>query len=207
MMHNQSLMLTQLMSAKICHDLAASVGAMGLGIEMLCESPSIDRNIQDLLESSNQGAKAKLKIFRALVSSSDHELFFPEVKQMISDLCAGEKKTHVTWSSNLCNSLGGVEAKILLGLALLSVEGLPRGGQLTIITNPLDTGYQLNGHGSIASVREDSLEFLVRGGSLSTVTSRTVLPYYIRTMAEELNVKVHYSSGGTDQFSLGASRT
>ncbi len=206
-MNNQSLVLAQLMSAKICHDLAASVGAMGLGIEMLCESSSIDRNIQDLLESSNQGAKAKLKIFRALISSPDHELFFPEVKQMITDLCSGEKKTNVTWSSNLCNSLSGVEAKILLGLALLSFEGLPRGGQLTIITNPLDTGYQINGHGSIASVREDSLEFLVRGGGLNAATSRTIFPYYIRTMAEDANIKVFYTSGGAGEFSLGASRT
>jgi histidine phosphotransferase ChpT len=192
--------LAALLCSRLCHDMLSPVGALNNGIELLVDEkdPEMRERCLELLEQSARTSADKLKFFRlAFGAAGGYGDAVPaeEPRSLVQALAKGNGRVALNWTV-AAESLAKPAVKVLLNLAAIGLDALPRGGTL-------DVG---------AEVREGATEIVIRAagpkiafdegigealdGSLpeDLLTTRTAPAYMIRVLAEEL--------GGGLQFAL-----
>lgn len=179
------LQLMYLMCSKFCHDLAAPIGAISIGLEMLDEDPSPD-SPQSLLLHSVQSAMNKLELIRCLSGYATHanRPTLSETRAVL-DKCIDPEKTKINWLADISESINGTPARLYVALIMLSADALPRGGEIT-----LNKDYTLTVTGSMVKY-PDSVISAIRGDiDIKSIDSRSVIGYFIRTLAQQLDTQV-----------------
>ncbi|MCX7337881.1 MAG: histidine phosphotransferase family protein [Alphaproteobacteria bacterium] len=199
---SDTVTLANLMISKLCHDIAAPMGAMGLGLEMLFDNTQkqkFDQETKDLIMGSLDSFKTRLRIFRALFSTEFDGPSFNIVKDILVSLGPAHKLQINTQSIP-----SGAPCKILLGLTYMSTEALVRGGTITIdYLDGSDSDIQIMAEGSIAWLRPEYVETLGDNPhSSDDQTPRTILPYYLRLLASDINKKIVYTPVNPNKFYL-----
>lgn len=123
--------LAELLCARLCHDLASPVGAVVAGAELLGDEEDgagADAEALALLGGSAATAAARLKFFRAAFGPAAAAL----EESALRDLVAGMLGGGVTLSWRAEGRLDADRSRLLLNLALLGRDALPRGGSLTV---------------------------------------------------------------------------
>jgi histidine phosphotransferase ChpT len=192
--------LAALLCSRLCHDMLSPVGALNNGIELLVDEkdPEMRDRCLELLEQSARTSADKLKFFRlAFGAAGGYGDAVPaeEPRSLVQALAKGNGRVALNWTV-AAESLAKPAVKVLLNLAAIGLDALPRGGTL-------DVG---------AEVREGATEIVIRAagpkiafdegvgealdGSLpeDLLTTRTAPAHMIRLLAEEL--------GGGLQFAL-----
>ncbi|MEM6538931.1 MAG: histidine phosphotransferase family protein [Pseudomonadota bacterium] len=130
------LMLTSLMSSKLCHDLVNPIGALASGLDVLEDSDD-DKEMQEealaLLKSSADKATALLKFARVAYGLSgglDTEVGYDEVRSLLDGLYAHTKAT-LDWQVQGA-SAPKTHAKALMIMVQTAAESVPRGGVVTV---------------------------------------------------------------------------
>jgi hypothetical protein len=125
---NPDLKISYLMTAKICHDLAAPLGSLGMGIESL----PLDDLTKTLFHSYFL-SNFKLRFYRLFMTPNEEG---PSVFEFIPLLNEYAKNQNITinWSKNISESeeIKGDVARLLMGMVYLLMEPLVRGGDCTI---------------------------------------------------------------------------
>ena len=185
--------LMHLMTAKLCHDIATPLGALGLGLEMALGNERIDKDTADLLLTSSETAKLRLKLYRALLSASNNSPIFPDVKQIIMDLCR-DSKVQLTWDIKASMLPDGLFCRLVLGASFLIVEGLHKGGALSIHIKPSSDDESMElmlvSEGGMVQLRPGYMETLKGETVLKDQTSRTILPFYLKMMEAQYQKKI-----------------
>lgn len=192
---SDTLVLMNLMTAKLCHDIAAPLGALGLGLEMVLSNESkqgIDKSTQDLLLTSSETAKLRLKIYRAFLSVGDNSPTFPEIKELLMDLC---RQSNVQLAFDIRASMlpDGLFCRLVIGTTFLVVEALHKGGSLTVHIKPAEDGsmqLMLAAEGPMVQLRQGYMDVFVNEAALTDQTSRTVLPFYLKLMTRQYHKKI-----------------
>lgn len=205
----ESLVLMHLMAAKLCHDLATPLGALGLGLEMALEGvdeKTIDKDTQDLLLNSSNTAKLRLKSYRALLSIGPESPTFQDTQEALN-LMFHEQKIRLNWHINSSLVPNGLFSRILLGLGHITVESLIRGGIVSLHLQPVAEGninIAIIAEGPMVQLRPGYLETLTNDQPLLHQTSRTVLPFYIRLLANQYhkNITCHVSDRNRMELSV-----
>lgn len=129
------------LSSKICHDLISPIGAVNNGLEILEElGPDAGPEVIDLISSSAAQAAAKLKAFRLVYGSggSDNNLKASDAHEMIEDIISADGKIRQNWDAHETFGFDDERpnglAKIITGLLLLAMEGLPKGGEIAALS-------------------------------------------------------------------------
>lgn len=189
------LVLMNLMTAKLCHDIAAPLGALGLGLEMALSNDGkqgIDKDTQDLLLTSSETAKLRLKIYRAFLSVGENSPTFPDIKQLLMDLCR-QNKVQLAFDIKVPMLPDGLFCRVVIGAAFLVVEALHKGGSLTVHIQPADDGsmqLMLAAEGPMVQLRQGYMDVFTTETALIDQTSRTVLPFYLKLMARQYHKKI-----------------
>lgn len=199
--------LAALMCSRLCHDLLSPVGALNNGLELLEDEtdPDMRKRCIDLLGASARTTAQKLKYFRLAFGSAGgygEHVNAEEPKELIAGIIAENDRVTMEWVSN-DNQLPKMAVKVLLNLALIAINSLVHGGNITVAIENTGTHCEIALRAT-KIVADDVILRALKGrmddGELS---ARTVAAY----MVEEL---VRYSGGEVqivreaDVFILGA---
>lgn len=187
--------LAALLSARICHDLISPIGALGTAIEVLDDESNTEmhEDAMGLVRLSAKQAGAKLRFLRLAFGSGGSApgiIAIEELKSLIAGMYEGGKAT-ISWNTTL-DGLEKNTARLLLNLAMLAVQSVPRGGKVVI------SAAEANGVATISlaatgpkSRLDPNVEKTLAGKAPEDgFDGRTIQPFYAGMIARELKGSV-----------------
>lgn len=184
-----SIDFASLLCSRLCHDLLNPVGALNNGLELLADEtdPSMREQCLTLLGDSARASARKLKFYRLAFGSASgygESLPFHELKEAVEGMFSSGKLV-IEWMVQP-DSLARSPAKVLLNLALIVGESLPRGGNLAIALEAGAGGIDLavRGEGPRLLLDADIRKALTGELDPAAVSSRTVAATMCRALTE-----------------------
>ena len=194
------LKLSELLCARLCHDLASPIGAAAAGMELL--EDGADAETIGLVAASMVVTTARLKFLRAALGPATD---MPHPQGALRDLTraylsgGGPSSTTLNWTCPRVE-LSGDAARLLLNLILIARDALPRGGviQVAVTDNPEfpSAGMSILARGDGANLSAEARLVLIDGAPLAG--PRGAQAWYSRRLAMRNggNVRVEADSEG-----------
>ncbi|MDP4725447.1 MAG: histidine phosphotransferase family protein [Alphaproteobacteria bacterium] len=176
---------TPLMTAKICHDLATPLSAMSLLMDLAfdkCVDPHIEATFRESLEK----ATLKLQFFRLLLTINQEHPVYSDVHSMLTK-AAHALKIRLILPSECPDGPG---SRLLLGLTNILMEGLIRGGAITVVVEA--DVLRLTAEGEPLQLRPGYLEALTNVENIE-VHARNILPHYLANLAASMRLGIKVS--------------
>lgn len=181
------LRIAELLASRQCHALAATIGAVGNGLELIEEfDDSLKDEAMDLVVKSAAKAADQLKFYRMAYGFAGYEALasLAEVRALAAGLVDEEKVT-LDWSGVEADPASGLApgvGKLLLLLTELANDTMPRGGEIVLrwaaegprVVEASGTGARFSG-ALRASLTTDP--------DFSVVTARTIHACYAARLA------------------------
>ncbi|CCG41103.1 histidine phosphotransferase family protein [Magnetospirillum molischianum] len=141
-MDGNDLDLAELLCARLCHDLAGPLGAVGSGAELLGDDA--DPEMARLVASTAAGAVSRLRLLRAALGTAGGVRPEGELHSLVrAYLDAGASaaaRPELAWHSDRPEISGDV-GRLLLSLVIVAKDSLPRGGRVSVeIGSPSSVG-------------------------------------------------------------------
>ena len=200
-MNNSSTDLAALLCSRLCHDMLSPVGALNNGLELLRgeKDPEMRKQCIELLERSAQTSAAKLKFFRLAFGAAGgygQHVQTDEPRSLLEALVAANDRVEFSWSVN-ADELPKPAVKVLLNLAAIGLDALPRGGTLDVGAEVRDGATEIAVRASGPKIAFDPDIGRALDGQLaeSELSGRTAPARMIQLIAQE--------TGGGLQFALG----
>ena len=130
------LKLAEIISARLCHDLAGPVGTLSATLEMVADGSADAGEALEIASAAARALQARLCFIRAAWGASGAELDAGAIR----DHCAGLPQARkITFAfEDLAGSFAAPMSRGLLNLTMLGIESLPRGGTVTLAGNQND---------------------------------------------------------------------
>ena len=130
-----ALEFASLVSARLCHDLAGSVGAIGNGAELIEDEPDaeIRATFIGMIAASARAAGERLRFMRLAYGggAGSPPVRAGEAAEALTGLFAGEGRIRVDWSA-ACAEVSRPRARLLLCLGQVAGDALTRGGAIAL---------------------------------------------------------------------------
>ncbi len=192
--------LAALLCSRLCHDMLSPVGALSNGVELLADEKDAEMRARclELLEQSARVSADKLKFFRlAYGAAGGYGDAVPadEPRALVQALARGNGRVTLNWTV-AAPSLAKAAVKVLLNLAAIGLDALPRGGTLDVGAEVREGATEIVVRASGAKIAFDEAIGHALEGRIpeDALTTRTAPAHMIRLLAEEL--------GGGLQFAL-----
>ena len=196
----QSVDLASLLCSRLCHDLLSPVGALSNGIELLRDErdPEMRQRCMELLEQSARISADKLKFFRLAFGAAGgfgDRVPAEEPRELVRALVENNGRIALEWAVGE-EELPKPAVKVLLNLAAIGIDALPRGGQLDIGAERRHGAAEIAVRAAGEKVAFDETIGAALEGTLAPeqLSGRTAPAYMIRRIAE--------AAGGELQFAL-----
>ena len=183
------LQLMYLMCSRLCHDLAAPLSAISIGLDMLPESDDPD-GPQKILQFSVKSAMNKLELLRCLsghTSSEDKPAFTDAVR--IINKSIDLEKFQIDWLCRIEDTIPGNAVRLIVAIILIALDCLPRGGKISIHPD-----FSIEITGSYVKLNEEVIASLKSETNKDDLTSRGVVGYLAYLLACNLGTTVSYTS-------------
>lgn len=184
------LHLAELLASRLCHDLVSPVGAVNSGIELLTEfGDDPDGESMGLISSSARTASDKLQFFRIAYGNAGSGANVPlaEGLRLVEPVCPNQR-TSVAIDDSSGGAMPGPGAvKLLLNLALLAGECLPKGGELSVRVGP-DLAAEIAATGEGARIAEGERAALEGDLAGVELDPRTAHAYFTNRVAARMDV-------------------
>lgn len=196
----QSVDLASLLCSRLCHDMLSPVGALSNGIELLRDERDAEmrHRCMELLEQSAKISADKLKFFRLAYGAAGgfgDTVPTEEPRDLVQGLVGDNGRISLQWAVNE-EILPKPAVKVLLNLAAIGIDSLPRGGQLDVGAEHRDGATEIAVRAAGDKIAFDKSIGAALDGSLppEELSGRTAPSYMIRLIAEQ--------SGGGVQYAL-----
>ena len=178
-----NLNFTRLMTAKIIHDLASPLGAIGMSVELVN-----DVEVRSILEKSYFLCDFKLKFYRLMFSTSESGPNMQEAIALLNSF-ALHQGIDLNWHNTLDNigELTVNSAFMLIGFVYLCLEMLIRGGNFSV--EMTDDRLFLKASGPICKVRANQRKILMKENA-EMPDARNIFVYFLMHLADDLARKV-----------------
>lgn len=210
MADGNSIDYASLLCSRLCHDLLNPIGALNNGIELLADEtdPGMREQCIGLLGDSARVSAAKLKFYRlAFGSAGGYGDTLPahEVKDAIEGVFASTGRVKVEWLVTDDN-LPKLSAKVLLNLALIAGESLPRGGVLMIGLEQVDGAVDIavRGEGPRLTLDKDIRRALAGSLPEEDISSRTIAANMSRQLVRDRGGEIMLSEAEQPFIMFGA---
>ncbi|MPY70404.1 MAG: histidine phosphotransferase [Alphaproteobacteria bacterium] len=179
--------VAELLCSRLCHDLISPVAALNNGMELLAEDPAdMIGDVADLLAFSAGQASARLQFYRVAYGLGGGEaaaLSLPDAARLVRGM-AEPGKLELDWPAEPGESIGRDATKLVLNLAALGIEALPRGGRLRVeITRGELLTLSVTGEGVGAGLREEVAAALDPAAGAHGLTARSVQGWFTAWLA------------------------
>jgi histidine phosphotransferase ChpT len=200
--------LGALLVSRVCHDLISPVAAISNGLEILADEQDADMraHAMRLIEHSVGQAKARLLFARlafGAMGSAGAEIDLREVGEVASEFFrAGKAK--LDWHAPPI-SVDKEIIRILLNLAALGADCIPRGGLLTVRVDATRSAITvaITAKGLKANLAPDIKEGLGLKIPHEDLTGRTIAPFVTALLTKKLGGAVSYAhEGDTVKFDV-----
>ena len=192
--------LAALLCSRLCHDMLSPVGALSNGIELLRDErdPEMRERCMELLEQSARISADKLKFFRLAYGAAGgfgDVVPTEEPRALVQGLVGDNGRIALHWAVG-APQLPKPAVKVLLNLAAIGIDALPRGGQLDVGAEVRDGATEIAVRAAGAKIAFDNSIGMALDGSLDLedLSGRTAPAHMIRLIAER--------SGGGLQYAL-----
>ncbi len=196
------LWMAELLCSRLCHDVISPVGAVSNGLELMTEfGDGQDSDAMALVASSSKQAVEKLSFFRVAYGQAGNRqtgLSFDDAAKLLEPVVTSPRLT-MDWPAEQRPAdprpaPGAI--KLLLNLALISVEALPRGGTLNIAIAPEASALAVSIHAAAADARMTAEMMASLAGTIpmKELTARTAQGALTRFLAERLGTAVSISA-------------
>lgn len=199
--------LASLLCSRLCHDLLSPVGAMNNGLELLADEtdPAMREQCMGLLADSARTTAGKLKFFRLAFGAAggfDADLPMHEIRTALEGIFPPGGKIAIEWV-NKSESLSKTAAKILLNLAFLAGEALPRGGTILLGSEEREDMVEIVVRGEGPRITFDPAVRAVADGA-GEVTSKSAGAYLVRDLVTRAGGTLQLSGEGEPFLLFGA---
>ncbi len=192
--------LAALLCSRLCHDMLSPVGALSNGLELLRDErdPEMRHRCMELLEQSARISADKLKFFRLAYGAAGgfgETVPAEEPRQLVEALVGGNGRIALAWAV-AGDTMPKAAVKVLLNLAAIGIDALPRGGELQVGAERRDSATEIAVLAAGARIAFDPAIGQALDGTLplGELSGRTAPAHLIRLIAEE--------QGGGLQFAL-----
>lgn len=191
----QDLQLTYLMCSRLCHDLAAPLSAISIGLDMLPESDDPD-GPQKILQYSIKSAMNKLELLRCLsgYTNSPEKPTFTDAVRIINKSIDLDK-FHIDWLCRIEDTISGNAVRLIVAIILIAIDALPRGGKISV-----QPDFSIEISGSYVKLNDEVIHALANGDTQESVTSRGVIGYLAYILSQQLGTKVTHTHPQPNQI-------
>lgn len=182
--------LAALLCSRVCHDIISPVGAINNGLELLDEGGA-DDDALDLIRTSALNASIRLKFARLAFGASGStgaSIDTGEAEKAILDFASTDSKTKINWYGTRA-IIPKNNVKLLMNLFLIAFGAIPRGGEIDIFLEDLETAprFRLVARGKMIRVPPKFLE-IHSGRVEEAIDSHAIQPYYTVLLAEQAHL-------------------
>jgi len=202
------LELAALISSNICHDVISPVGAIYNGLEILAEDddPSSRDYAMDVIRNVTVQASARLQFARfafGAAGSAGAEIDLQTARD-ISQGFIGDTKHILSWNAP-AGYLPKNQVKLLLNLVALSINTLPRGGDIAVsIQDDLSAPhFAIKCSGKRARPPQHLPEIIA--GDIPEIDAMSVQAYYTWRLAQNVGSKIFIEQADETTIAMRAS--
>lgn len=193
--------IAELLCSRICHELVAGVAAINNGVELVSEiDPSMFDEAMGLIGTSAKQASARLQYYRMAYGFAGHDALasFTAVTDLMRGLYENEERFSLAMPEAVPPRLEAGWGKLLLNLAVLGMDCLPRGGVLTpaVAEAGEKTEISVIGRGDEARVPDRYADVLNRDVASDEVSALSVHAYYTSALASAIGGGLALETGG-----------
>jgi histidine phosphotransferase ChpT len=191
----------ELLMSRICHDLISPVGAVVNGVELIEESGAdMAADAMALIAKSARLASRRLQFYRMAygTAGAGGDRSLADARQLTLDFLA-DSRVMLNWPDEAAGrgeraGPGGI--KLLLNLAVLGADALPRGGKLQIaVSIQADRHYvEIAAEGTNARLDSEVMVALAPEAVVESLQPRTIQAYFTARLAERLDARLTYDS-------------
>jgi len=206
------LRIGQLLCSRLCHDLCGPANAVQAGLEFI-GTAGLDPETVALLNDGGRDLIRRLKFYRlafGLRGGDAGTATLSEARLVATDLAAG-KRTQVAWRA------AGVDPRLarpaaavrcLLGLFLLGIEAIPRGGtiRVRIYADGSELAFDVEAQGPGASIEPGVLAAVALALDAEEITTRTVHAHLAGRLAAALGSTVEVDTAAANRVGLTVRR-
>jgi histidine phosphotransferase ChpT len=200
MNNDDAAMLAELLCARLCHDLAGAVGAVGTGVELLAESgadPGPADEAMALLVESAAVAVHRLKFLRMALGGRGPAMASDQIRSLVGEFFGSQMGNRgalqLDWQDGGPPLWDADEAKLLLNLILMARDCLPRGGTVAVerrTTGIAAVGLRVAAQGVRAAAAE-AVKAL-QATDVATLGPRGAQGYYTMLLARRMGLSINY---------------
>jgi histidine phosphotransferase ChpT len=191
--------LAALLCSRLCHDMLSPVGALSNGLELLRDErdPQMRQRCMELLEQSARISADKLKFFRLAYGAAGgfgQAVPVEEPRALVQALLGDNDRIVLAWGVS-DDMLPKAAVKVLLNLAAIGIDALPRGGNLDIGAETRDGATEIAVRAAGARIAFDRTIGQALEGSLpdDQLSGRTAPAHMVRLLAEERGGGLQYA--------------
>jgi len=191
--------LAALLCSRLCHDMLSPVGALSNGLELLRDErdPEMRQRCMELLEQSARISADKLKFFRLAYGAAGgfgENVPVEVARGLVQALVGDNGRIELAWAMN-DEVLPKVAVKVLLNLAAIGIDALPRGGTLAVGAERREGATEIAVRAAGAKIAFDPTIGQALDGSLaaSELSGRTAPAHMIRLLVEEHGGGLQYA--------------
>ncbi|MXO58142.1 histidine phosphotransferase [Altererythrobacter salegens] len=191
--------LASLLCSRLCHDMLSPVGALSNGIELLRDErdPEMRQRCMELLEQSARISADKLKFFRLAYGAAGgfgDAVPTQEPRDLVQGLVGDNGRIALQWAVG-DPELPKPAVKVLLNLAAIGIDSLPRGGQLDVGAEKRDGATEIAVRAAGDKIAFDKSIGMALDGSLppEALSGRTAPAHMIRLIADRCGGGVQYA--------------
>lgn len=203
-MANEDLILSELLCARLVHDLSGPVGAVANGAELLDEgladgaaaAGGMLGEAVTLLSASAAAAVARLRFLRLAFGSPGAPPPTSELRRVALDYftngATGGEAVALDWPAALDPAIGALPPPLVLNMLLLARDGLTRGGTVRIVPPPVGAAMALVAEGPQAAPGDAAKA--VAASSPSGLTARGAQGYLAARLAQQAGLEIALSA-------------
>ncbi|OKH88989.1 histidine phosphotransferase family protein [Thalassospira sp. TSL5-1] len=177
------LILIELISSRICHDLVGPVGAVNAGAELMDEAGGSDDEALALMRRSGQEAQRRLQLFRLAYGRAGNSVDAATMRKTVMQAYEADGKVTLVWESDI--DMDAVTARVVLNMVMMAREALPFGGEIAV---SCDSGAKINviARGKRAAIRPEIENVLSGPVDPQDLDPRNIQGFFARNLAERL---------------------
>jgi histidine phosphotransferase ChpT len=194
--------------ARMCHDLLGPAGAISIGLDFLDDAAATDAEALELVAASARQLKARLMYYRvAFGPRGGHGDVSVSEAQAIASSFFGGGRISLNWSVATCGQGDDAPSsstdfiRLVLCLAMVAAETLPRGGELKINLDRMDgrSIARLTARGKGIRLSNETLRAL-QATDAEGLTARGFHVYYARHLAATLGAQIQLSQADDNEL-------